>query len=581
MSNARWSEKAFHHPIPCIALQKELGLHPLTARLLVLRGVRGPEDAEKFLSPSFSNLPDPISLKGMRAACQRIERALKENEHIVIYGDYDVDGVTSTSLFCLFLREIGVDPSRLHFFIPHRIEHGYGLQKSCLPLVKEPGCDLLITVDCGITSREEVAMAQEMGIDTIILDHHLAPAELPEAHAILNPHQPGCEYPFKHLAAVGVTFNLLVGLRRHLREKGFFAQRREPNLRKFLDLVALGTVADIVPLQGVNRIFVQAGLEQMRQTEWVGLDALMRVAGVKRARLSAGSVGFQIGPRINAAGRMREASTGVRLLTTRDVDEAATLSEQLNRENQSRRELERSIHREARQMLLQSEQMMEAPAVVLAHEGWHPGVIGIVASRIVEEFHRPTVIIAMQQGAGKGSARSIPGFHMHQGLSACSDHLIQFGGHKAAAGLSIEAEHLAAFRDALVAFAAQTLTPEELTPKVEYDAVFAPDELSEALLEELVELEPHGMSNPAPLLLGVDVPVIRQRCVGNEGKHVQFQVPLPGQGSIKAIAFSKHDYYPLDKQATFAYRPQFDYWQGRRSIQIQVKHIQGQPHERS
>lgn len=573
MESVKWRKKELEDTGRCESLRKGLGVHALTARLLSLRGVQDVDVAEKFLSPSLRDLPHPTVMKGVDKACERIANAILSNERIVIYGDYDVDGVTSTSLLTLFFRSIGVPEERVNFFIPNRVLHGYGLRPACIPLVEELGCDLMITVDCGITSVDEVRLAKERGIETIIIDHHLTPPDLPDAFAILNPHQPGCQYPDKGLAAVGVTFNLVMALRAHLRQRGYFNERPEPNLKQFLDIVALGTVADVVPVGGVNRIFVRIGLQQMKRTQWLGLDSLLRTARVNVERLAAGTLGYQLGPRINAAGRLRDAAIGVKLLTTENPSEAYRLSEELDQENRKRREIEKHIHNEARNMLQQSEKMLAEPAIVLSHEGWHPGVIGIVASRLVEEFHRPTVVIAMEKGVGKGSARSIRGFHLHQGFTACQAHLEQFGGHAMAAGLTIHVDEIVPFRRAFMEHARQVLTPDDLCPTLEFDAEFSPSDLSDMLLEEIEELEPYGISNPAPLLVGHKVPVVQQKLVGAEGKHLSLRVGVSAQRSLKAIAFGQHNVYPLPHEITLAYRPQFDYWQGKRSIQLQIKKI--------
>ena len=571
----RWLEKELENPEDAQRLQDELGLHPLIARLLVLRGISEIEQAEDFLSPVLKKMPDPSLLKGMDLACERITKAILDEERIVIYGDYDVDGVTSTTLLSLFLKELGVPATHLKYFIPNRVEHGYGLQEVCLPIVKEMGCDLLITVDCGITSRKEVAIAKEMGMETIILDHHLAPLELPEACAILNPHQPDCPYPDKVLAAVGVTFNLVVGLRRYLRERDFF-KGSQPALKKYLDIVALGTVADIVPLLGVNRIFVQVGLQQMKQTQWLGLAALMRVSELNFDKLSSYDLGFKLGPRINAAGRLRDASVGVELLTTQDRVVADRLAKELDKENQARRDLEGNIQREAREIILQSSiaDGEEFPfAIVVARDTWHVGVVGIVASRLVEEFHRPTVVIAVDKGIGKGSARSIPKFDLYESLKSCSSDLIGFGGHKAAAGLSIEIDNISTFRKHFMDYAKQHITAEQLQPTLYLDMELQPHELTDGLLEAIEELAPFGMSNPSPLFWGKQLQIIKQRIVGSDGKHLQIEFALSQYETIKAIAFGQAKNHPLPEFVDVAYLPQFNYWRNRRTIQLLIKKI--------
>lgn len=518
-------------------------------------------------------------MKGLDKACERIHQAICEKEQIVIYGDYDVDGVTSTSILFLFLRELGVPASHLHFFIPHRIEHGYGLQASCLPEVKKLGCDLMITVDCGISNRKEVGLATELGIETIIIDHHLTPPELPEAFAILNPHQEGCLYPDKELAAVGVTFNLMIGLRAFLREKGFFKKQKEPNLKKFTDLVALGTVADVVPLRGVNRIFVRTGLSQMEKSCWVGLNALMNVSDMTEGNYKASQLGFQVGPRINAVGRMHKASVGVDLLCTKNPKLAEKLALDLDHQNELRRSNERQTHREAREIIKSSPEFLNAPAIVLAKEGWHPGVIGIVASRLVEEYHRPVFMLALSGDKGKGSGRSISSFHLYKALGECQKELIQFGGHAMAAGLTMDSDKVDAFRERLCEIASERLKPIDLQPIVHYDAVFDPGYLTENLVNEMGRLEPYGMGNPAPVLLGESLQVCRQKLVGSDQDHLQCQFRTVNGQILKGIAFSHKKYYPLPEHTTIAYRPQINSWKGRRSVELHIKKVQSTPQD--
>ncbi len=570
MNATIWRERRAVDPAICRRLEEELGIESTIARLLVLRDIHTIEEAERFLSPAWEHMPKPEQMLGMKEACERITLALERNERIVIYGDYDVDGVTSTSTLYLFLLELGVQSDRLHFFIPHRVTHGYGLQKACFPEIVALGCDLLVTVDCGISSREEVGELRQMGMDVIIIDHHQAPPDLPEANAILNPHQPRCPYPEKILAAVGVTFQLMIGLRSFLRERGFFTAKRraEPKLNRYLDFVALGTVADIVPLRGVNRLLVNKGLQQMKRTEWLGLRALMEVAGV-REKVEAYDLGFKIGPRVNAAGRMSDASAGVELLTTQDFHRARSLAEVLNRENQERQQTEREIQNQARDLLEKSPDLLSEHAIVLGHEQWHPGVIGIVASRLVDAYHRPVVVIALNGSEGKGSARSISGFHLYNALKACESLLLKCGGHAAAAGLSIKTEQLGAFREAFTAQARAALTPEDLQPRLEYDIEMDPGDLKQELLDALERLEPFGMGNPAPVFVARDLAIVSQRIV----KQQHLKLSVRGRKQPRdGIAFNQSP-LPPTKRIAIAYKPQINDFQGRHSIEMMIKQI--------
>ena len=571
MTPTLWQERTALDPRRCQALQKELGLHAVTARLLAMRGILDAEEAKRFLEPDWRDLPDPFLLKGMEEACQRIMQAIEKKEHILIYGDYDVDGVTSTSTLYLFLRDLGVLPSNLSFFIPHRITHGYGLQEACLPDVFATGCNLMITVDCGIASRHEVQLVRERGIDVIIIDHHQAPPALPEANAIINPHQPDCAYPQKILAAVGVVCHLLIALRKRLREKGYFRNHPEPPLNRYLDLVALGTVADIVNLSGVNRLLVQKGLQQIKKTEWLGLRALAEAAGIKLEQIDAKALGFKLGPRINAAGRMSDANAGVHLLTSNDFHQARSLAEILNRENHERQQIEREIFREARDLLEASPDMLSPHGIVIAHEGWHPGVIGIVASRLLDHYHRPVIVIALDHGKGKGSARSIQGFHLYQALKSCGEHLLQCGGHAAAAGLSIETSQLPAFREAFFAYAAEHLTPSDLQPRLAFDVEIDPSDISESLLAELERLEPHGMGNPEPVFVWRDLSVVEQKLLKEQ--HLKLLVQGRSQKRV-AMGFFRSELYPVPPHIALAYRPEINEFNGRRSIQLLIKQLQ-------
>jgi len=379
------------------SLVTALDLHPLAAQVLVNRGYRTSNEASAFLRDGLEDLPNPFLMKGMPEAAERVHRALRERQKITLYGDYDVDGVCSTALLNLFLRELG---GQVATYIPHRLAEGYGLNLPAVERIAADGTALLVTLDCGITSQAEVARAKALGLDVIVVDHHTVPESLPAADAILNPHQPGCAYPFRYLCAAGVAFNLCMALRRRLRDQGAFVNRKEPNLKSMLDLVALATVADVMPLTGVNRILVKHGLSAIAEARRPGVRALKEVAGVPpTAPVSAAQVGFRLGPRINAAGRLDDASVGFRLLCSADMASARPLAKALEAANQERRGIEQEIFTAAIQ---QAEQRGRVRGLVLHSDQWHPGVIGIVASRVVERFHRPTVMVAVKGGTGRG-----------------------------------------------------------------------------------------------------------------------------------------------------------------------------------
>jgi single-stranded-DNA-specific exonuclease len=549
-------------------LAEALKLHPIAARVLAARGLAEPADAERFLAAKLADLPDPFTMKGMDAAVARIVRALDQGERIACYGDYDVDGVTSTVLLTGFLRAAGAD---VVTYTPHRLVEGYGLNTGAVGKLAERGVGLLVTLDCGITSIEEVRAAAALGVDTVVVDHHTVPVELPAASAILNPHQPGCAYPSKELAAVGVTFALVMALRKRLREAGRFGEKRpEPNLKDALDLVALGTIADVVPLVGANRILVRWGLEELARTKRPGLRALKRVAGVADGvAVSAGQVGFRLAPRINAAGRLDDAGRGVRLLLSDDSAAAQALAEELDRENAARQDIERGILEEA--LADAAARVADgARGLVLAREGWHPGVVGIVASRVAERFHRPAVLVGIaKDGVGKGSGRSIEGFHLYDALAACSAHLTRFGGHKHAAGVTIERAAVDGFRAAFERHANERISDEDLVPRCKIDGWVAEGEVSDRAAEALQLLGPFGAGHPEPVF-ALRGGAAKARTVGAGGQHLKLAF---GRG-LDAIGFGMGERLgdcggPLEAAFTIG----FDEWDGTRRLQLRLRDL--------
>ncbi len=543
-----------------------LGLHPLAARVLASRGYADPAAARAFLEAPLAGLPDPFSMKGMPAAVARLAAALERGERIAAYGDYDVDGVTSTVLLSGFLRAAGGD---VVTYVPHRLVEGYGLNTGAVERLAAQGVRLLVSLDCGITSVEEVRAAASLGVETVVVDHHTVPVELPAAVAILNPHQPGCGYPSKELSAVGVTFTLLMALRKTLREAGrFTAARPEPNLRAALDLVALGTVADVVPLTGANRILVRHGLAEIATTRRPGLRALKRVAGVSEGPVSAGQVGFRLGPRINAAGRLDDAGRGVRLLATFDEAEATALANELDRENQARQEIERRMLAEALDDAAAAVKR-GVRGLVLARDGWHAGVVGIVAARVAERFHRPAVLIGFDGAEGKGSGRSIEGFHLYDALAACGGHLLRFGGHRHAAGVTIAASAIAPFREAFETHAAAALTAEDLVPRCRIDAWVAEGDLTPRAAEDLERLGPFGAGHPEPVFALRSRPS-KARTVGAGAAHLKLSF---GQG-LDAIGFSMGDRAGLCQgPVEAAFTVGFDDWDGTRRLQLKLRDL--------
>jgi len=557
-------------PAAVTRLGRELGIHPLAARVLASRGLADVGAAERFLAPRLEDLPDPFSMRGMEPAVARIARAVGAGERIACYGDYDVDGVTSTVLLAGFLGAAGAD---VVTYTPHRLVEGYGLNCAAVGRLATQGVRLLVTLDCGITSVAEVEEARRLGVDVVVVDHHTVPVELPAAAAILNPHQPGCGYPSKHLAAVGVTFNLALALRRRLREGGRFGPSRpEPNLKDVLDLVALGTVADVVPLLEVNRVLVRWGLAEIARARRPGLRALKRVAGIAEGGpVSAGQVGFRLAPRINAAGRLDDAGRGVRLLLARDESAAAPLAEELDHENRARQDIERQMLEEA---LADAADRVASGArgLVLARDGWHPGVVGIVASRVVERFHRPAVLVGVAGGVGKGSGRGIEGFHLYDALAACSAHLTRFGGHRHAAGLTVDAAAIEAYREAFEREASSRLADEDLVPRTRIEGWVDAALLDESAAGDLDRLAPFGAGNPEPVF-GLRTRAARVRQVGAGGAHLKLTL-----ADRDAIGFSLGDRLhlcggPVEAAVTLG----FDDWNGSRRLQLRVRDLRASP----
>lgn len=552
------------------ALRRALGVHPLVAKVLCRRGLAEPAAAASFLRPRLADLPDPGLLRGMDAAVARLVRAVEADERIYAYGDYDVDGVTSTTLLVSFLRSVG---ARVEWYVPHRIGEGYGLNLAAIERIAAGGAGVLVALDCGVTAVAEVDRAAALGMDVVIVDHHTAPAELPRAVAILNPWQPGCTYPTKHLAAVGIAFLLAGGLRRALRERGRFASRPEPDLRDLLDLVALGTVADVVSLTGANRILVKAGLVELGRATRPGVRALKRVAGVGAvAPVTAGQVGFRLAPRINAAGRLADAGRAVELLLARDEAAADALARELDAANTERQELEKAVLAEA---LALAAGRGDVRGLVLDGEGWHAGVVGIVAARVVERFHRPTIVVGVDPatGIGKGSGRSIEGFHLHDAIAACSGYLVRFGGHRHAAGVTVERDRLPAFRDAFEREATRRLAPEDLIPRCRIDAALPVGEVNFALAEALEALQPFGAGNPEPTLALRGMRA-RRRTVGDGGGHLK--LALDDAPFLDAIGFGLGGLADsLPPEVDLAFQLGVDEFRGERRLRLKIRDVKG------
>jgi len=552
-------------PVAAAALATELDLLPATARVLAGRGLSEPGQARDFLNPTLSGMLDPFLLAGMEQAVDRLVRARQQQEQVCIYGDYDVDGVTATALLVSGLSALGL---QVGYHIPHRMDDGYGLNSDALQAIRAKGATLCVSVDCGVTGIAEAQRCREIGLDLIITDHHQTLEQLPEAVAVINPHRSDCRYPFKGLAGVGVAFNLLVALRSRLREQGAFGDSG-PDLRQWLDLVALGTVADVVPLVGQNRLLVASGLQRMGAATRTGLSALKQVSGIS-GDVTAGQVGFRLAPRLNAAGRLESAVPGVELLLTDDRSLADRLAQELNDANNERQGVERCILDEAVQLVEQSGGVNGRYSIVLASENWHPGVVGIVASRLVERYHRPTILMAIQEdGTAKGSGRSIPGFHLLDALHGCAPFLLRYGGHRAAAGVSLAVEQVAAFAQAFEQAAASRLDQQSLIPRLLLDLELEPEELTTALVDDLQRLAPFGAGNPEPLVCIRGLRVMEKKVVGTE--HLRLKLGR-GRHYLHAIAWRMAG-RQLPELVDLAGIPEIDTWGGGSRLQLRVKDI--------
>ena len=486
---SRWTAPREVDPALVRALSEGLKLPPVVAALLVARGYADPSLARDFLRPRLEHLHPPQSMRGMAEAVERLARAIRGRETILVHGDYDVDGMCSTTILVRTLRYLGglAEP-----FVPHRIRDGYDLSDAGVRAAIAAGARVLVTCDCGTTAHGPVDSLRASGIDVIITDHHLPSRPPPDCVAVLNPRVAGCDYPDKDLCAAAVAFKLAVALLEHHGASVNVAYG-------MLDLVALATIADVAPLRGENRVLVRYGLRMMAETRNVGLRALISAAGLEGRELTAGRIGFILAPRLNAVGRIGEAMRGVRLLLTPDESEANEIARDLEEINRTRQALDRETLDAARK-LAGTRDLDNTAGLVLAAEGWHPGVIGIVASRLVEDLFRPVVLVAVEGGVGKGSGRSIPAFDLHAGLAACEDLLVRFGGHRAAAGLTVDAARIPELAERFDAVARERLTRDDLTPELRLDLELPLSEANEALERLLRHFEPFGIGNPAPLL---------------------------------------------------------------------------------
>ncbi len=547
------------------SLSQSLRIPEIITKMLLRRGITDADAARRFFRPSLDLLYDPFIMRDMHQAVERLRRAVLSDEKILIYGDYDVDGITSVSFLYLILRELGAN---VDYYIPDRQLEGYGLSPQGIEAAKERGTGLIITVDCGITGHAEIELARSLGMDVLVSDHHEPGPTLPNALAVLDPKRNDCPYPFRELAGVGVTYKLCQGLL--LRMKYDLSI-----LENYLELVAIGTAADIVPLVDENRIFVKAGLDRLNESENLGIKALFQVAGLSGKDISTGHIVFILAPRINAVGRMGDAERAVKLLSTSDPAEALEIANVLEQENRHRKNVDEETFRQALVLAEQKFQDERTRALILYQRGWHSGVIGIVASRVVERFYRPTVLISIENGVGKGSARSIEGFDLHDALKSCEDLLIGFGGHKYAAGLSIEENNIPAFCERFEAVAAARLDGEQLIPKLAIEAELHLQEIDETFIKLLRMFAPYGPQNMRPVFMSRNLQVVGNPVIVG-GNHLKFKV-REGNAVFEAIGFGMGAHLPRTQQTErgldLTYLLEENEYMGRKMIQLRLKDI--------
>ena len=549
-----------------VGLAKEVGVSPIIARILMIRGIDTGEKVREFFSPSLSHLHDPFLLPDMESAADRIARAVRDGERICVHGDYDVDGVTGAALLVRALRALGAE---VRYRLPLRRE-GYDIKAAAVEEMAANGVKLIVTCDCGICAIDAIARANELGIDVVISDHHEPGHELPAALAVVDPKRRDASYPFPLLAGVGVAYKLAQAVVRklHSNEDSFKA--------RFVDLVTLGTVADVVPLLGENRALVKYGLDAVSASRKTGIRTMLKVANLTGKPLSAYSVAFVLAPRINAVGRMGDASRALDLLLTSDEAQADMLAAEMERHNVERKAEQERILAEAMEQV-EAKDLDQTRVLVLSSEGWNTGVVGIAAGRLCDLYCRPTILLSRDEkrGVGRGSARSTDCFNLYEGLEHCGDLLIRYGGHAAAAGLSIDLSNLDAFEEKINAYAAEVVPEEELVPRIMLDAELTASEISRSLVDSIAKLEPFGAGNPEPLFMSRDLTVIDRRRVG-DGSHLRLTVRGDGGDILPCIGFGLGDLsdsVQLGSSVDLCYSIRLNSFNGVETVQLVVKAI--------
>ena len=545
-----------------------LGVSESLANLMVQRNISTPDEATSFFNPSLDYLHDPFLMKDMNIAVDRISSAVKKNERILVYGDYDVDGTTAVALMYSFLKD---QYSNVEYYIPDRYKEGYGISYQGLDFAYQNNCKVVITLDCGIKAVEKVKYARTKGLDVIICDHHYPGDEIPKALAVLDPKQPSCSYPFKELSGCGVGFKLIQA---YSRVHGIPFS----NISHYLDLVAVSIASDIVPLTGENRVMAYFGLKRLNESPRTGLKEIISESEVTKA-LTIEDVVFKIGPRINAAGRMETGSKAVDLLVSSDTRLATGISKEINNFNIERRNVDRIITTEAMRMIAEDQRTVNSRTTVLYNPNWKKGVIGIVASRLIETYYRPTVILTESNGFATGSARSVQGYDLYQAIEACSDLLESFGGHMFAAGLTLKKENIRPFMDRFEQYVNSTITEEQLVPRIFIDTELSFSEINEEFFKIMSQFQPFGPENMSPVFVSRNVfDTGSGRMVGSSGEHLKLDLcqESTGQKSFSAIAFSQANHFEYIKGGNpfnICYSLEMNEFRGNRNLQLNIRDI--------
>ncbi len=549
-------------------LEAALDLSPILSRLLVQRGITSPEEAHRFFKPSLDDLHDPFLMADMDKAVKRLTNAIHHKERILIYGDYDVDGTTSVSLVFKFIKKFY---DNIDFYIPDRYNEGYGISVQGIDFATAQGCKLIIALDCGIKAIEKVAYARNAGIDFIICDHHTPDEQLPEAVAVLDPKRSDCNYPYKHLSGCGVGFKLL---------QAFSSRNDIPfsELEPLLDLLALSIASDIVPITGENRILAYYGLKQLNANPSVGVKSILDVCGLSDKEISISDIVFKIGPRINASGRMKLATEAVELMVSNDINFAREKSDTINEYNNDRKDLDKNITDEAIRLIASNEEYCNRKSIVVYKPDWHKGVIGIVASRLAEEFYKPAVVLTFSNGLASGSARSVPGFDVYKAIDSCRDLLENFGGHRYAAGLSMKAENVPLFEQRMEQYVACTITEEQMLPQIDIDAVISFSEITPRFVNVLKQFSPFGPGNTKPVFATYNVKDAGpSKLVGKDQDHLKLDLTDESTATVmNGIAFGMgkhHADLKAKKPINICYTIEENNFAGSTTTQLLIKSI--------